>query len=74
MATYRGLEQLLTDSLGDYKNIGYRRYEADSDHLIILEHKGEEVAKFSATGATPMAILEECHRHFFYEHGVCYDK
>ena len=65
MATYdreSGFQSILNAALGDYRAQGFRLHEQD-DHTISLAHDGEQVAVFSQSGATIIAIHRECSSH-----------
>lgn len=38
------------------------------DHVVLLLHKGETVARFSQSGATEEGIQAECARHLTLHH------
>lgn len=62
MATYKGMQSILTASLGDYAEQGFSLYQLD-DHVLALDHKDDSVCTFSAEGATIPKIRQECQRH-----------
>lgn len=55
-------EQVCTASLGEYRDMGFRAYEAD-DHILVLEHDGDLIARFNATSVTVETLQSTCHQH-----------
>ena len=53
---------------GEFANRDFT-LEHQGDHILLLLHKGELVARFSQTGATPESLQEECARHLIMKHG-----
>jgi len=43
--------------------------EHPDDHVLLLLHEGELIARFSQTGATQESLWEECARHLVRKHG-----
>ena len=43
--------------------------EHPDDHVLILMHEGEFVARFSRTGATEQSLQAECAAHLVEKHG-----
>ena len=39
------------------------------DHVVVLRHEGEQVARFSQLGTTKESIQAECARHLVMRHG-----
>ncbi|MBA7588170.1 hypothetical protein ES708_30221 [subsurface metagenome] len=52
---------------------GFARWEFTlehpDDHVVVLRHQGELVARFSQTGATEQSIQKECAAHLVEKHG-----
>lgn len=49
-------------------NYGFTLEHPD-EHLILLLHEGEQVAKFSKTGATKGSLQHVCAAHLVMKHG-----
>ena len=54
--------------LGEFARRGFRLDHPD-DHVLVLMHEEEMVARFSQTGATEESLQEECARHLVETHG-----
>ncbi len=54
--------------IGTFVNFGFTLEHPD-DHLLLLFHGGELVARFSQVGATQESLQEECARHLVINHG-----
>ena len=55
------------EGLGQFSRWGFTLQHPD-DHLLLLMHEGELVARFSQTGATEESLQEECARHLALHH------
>ena len=54
--------------LGEFARWGFTLEHPD-DHVLVLTHEKEMVARFSQTGATPESLQEECAKHLVMKHG-----
>ncbi len=54
--------------LGEFADQGFTVEHSD-DHILLLKHEGEMVARFSQTGATNESLQAECADHLVTEHG-----
>jgi len=54
--------------LGEFGRRGFTLEHPD-DHVVVLMHEGEPVARFSQTGATGASLEEECAKHLVMKHG-----
>ena len=54
--------------LGQFARWGFTLERLD-DHILVLMHEGELVARFSQTGATKESLQEECAKHLVMKHG-----
>ena len=59
--------------LGEFGRWEFGRWgftlEDSDDHVLLLLHEGELVARFSQTGATEESLQEECAKHLVIKHG-----
>ena len=62
------ITQAQVQGLGEFANRGFRLEHPD-DHILLLLHEGELVARFSQLGATPSSIQGECSTHLVIKHG-----
>jgi len=60
--------QAQIQGLGQFGNFGFTLEHPD-DHILLLLHEGELVARFSQLGATPESLQAECSRHLVIKHG-----
>ena len=60
--------QAQVQGLGEFVRWGFT-LEHHGDHVVVLQHQGELVARFSQTGATEQSLQAECARHLVTEHG-----
>ena len=60
--------QSQAQGLGPFEQRGFT-LEHHGDHVVVLQHQGELVARFSQTGATEQSLQAECARHLVTEHG-----
>lgn len=60
--------QAQIQGLGQFASWGFTLEEPD-DHVLVLLHQGELVARFSQTGATEKSLQEECASHLVIKHG-----
>ena len=51
-----------SEGLGEFSRWGFT-LEYPDDHVVLLMHEGELVARFSQLGATEESLQEECARH-----------
>lgn len=56
-------QAICTAALGEYKDKGFTAYE-DGDHFLVIEHYGEEIARFNATKVELEEIKKVCHQHY----------
>ena len=54
--------------LGEFPQWGFTLEHPD-DHILLLLHQGELVARFSQLGATEESIQAECSKHLVIKHG-----
>lgn len=54
--------------LGEFARRGFTLEHPD-DHILLLLHQGELVARFSQLGATQESIQAECASHLIMKHG-----
>lgn len=54
--------------LGEFAQWGFTLEHPD-DHILLLIHEGELVARFSQLGAAPESLQEECAGHLVEKHG-----
>lgn len=62
------IEPTLVQGLGEFSRWGFTLEHPD-DHVLLLLHKGEQVAVFSQTGATQESLQDECAKHLVVEYG-----
>ncbi|MBA7584828.1 hypothetical protein ES708_26790 [subsurface metagenome] len=60
--------QAQTQGLGEFARRGFSLEHPD-DHVLLLIHEGECVARYSQTGATEQSLQAECARHLVMKHG-----
>ncbi|MBA7569093.1 hypothetical protein ES708_10830 [subsurface metagenome] len=60
--------QAQAQGLGQFARWGFT-LEHLGDHVVVLRHQGELVARFSQLGATEGNIQAECARHLVMKHG-----
>ena len=60
--------QAQAQGLDEFARWGFT-LEPHGDHVVLLLHQGELVARFSQTGATDQSLQAECARHLVTEHG-----
>lgn len=53
--------------LGEFSRWNFTLEHPD-DHLVVLLHQGELVARFSQLGATPESLQAECANHLVIKH------
>jgi len=51
-----------SEVLGEFSRWGFT-LEYPDDHVVLLTHEGELVARFSQLGATEASLQKECARH-----------
>lgn len=56
------LEEYCTRMLGEYAKQGFTAHE-DDDHFLVVEHYGEEIARFNANKITITKMQLACHQH-----------
>ena len=61
--TTRLVEAICTAALGEYKNKGFKAFEAD-DHTLVIEHDGEVIARLNAAKTSLGEIQQACHQHW----------
>lgn len=54
--------------LGSFARWGFTLEHPD-DHVVVLLHEGELLARFSQTGATEESLQAECSKHLVIKHG-----
>ncbi len=60
--------QVQIEGLGQFSR-WFFTLEHPDDHVLVLMHEKEMVARFSQTGATQGSLQEECARHLVEKHG-----
>jgi len=59
--------QAQIQGVGEFARWGFTLQHPD-DHILLLLHEGELVARFSQTGATEESLQEECAKHLAFCH------
>ncbi|GAI88695.1 unnamed protein product [marine sediment metagenome] len=54
--------QAQVQGLGEFARQGFTLEHPD-DHVLLLMHEGEQIARFSQAGATQKALQRECAKH-----------
>lgn len=56
------LEIYCTKALGEYAELGFAAHE--DDHFLVVEHYGQEIARYNATTVSFDEVLKDCHQHY----------